>query len=75
MWNGTKRMAPKELEQALENLSWDRCTGGEKVVIKMQSEEDELATWAVCMAAVRRRQGQYEEVRKILGEHVLKHDR
>lgn len=75
MWNGTKRMSQEELVKAQENLSWDRCTGGEKAVSKMKSEEDELATWAVCLAAVRRRQGQYDEGKKLLDENVMKHDR
>lgn len=75
MWNGTKRMSQAELVKAQENVSWERCTGGEKAVAKMKAEEDELATWAVCMAAIRRRQGQYDEARKVLEDNVLKQDR
>ena len=42
---------------------------------RIKAEEDELATWAVCMAAIRRRQGQYDEARKVLEDNVLKQDR
>ena len=75
MWNGFKKMGAAELQASAENLSWDRCTCDKAVVDKMKAEGDEMGVWAVCMAAIRRSQGRYEEAKEVLREHALKHDR
>lgn len=71
MWNGTKRMGTTELEKAVKCCAWERCTD-ERVAEKLKGEEDEVAVWAVCLAAVRRRQGLLDQAR-ILLENVTKH--
>jgi hypothetical protein len=75
MWNGFKKMGVAELQASAENLSWDRCTCDKAVVDKMKAEGDEMGAWAVCMAAIRRSQGRYEEAKEVLREHAMKHDR
>ncbi|KAG9254418.1 uncharacterized protein F5Z01DRAFT_674159 [Emericellopsis atlantica] len=74
-WNGTKRMNETELANAVDTLSWERCTCGDKGVELMKSELDEMGTWAVCMSSVKRQQGDYVAARGHLNEHVLLHDR
>lgn len=75
MWNGFKKMGVAELQASAENLSWDRCTCDKAVVDKMKAEGDEMGAWAVCMAAIQRSQGRYEDAKEVLREHAMKHDR
>jgi hypothetical protein len=77
MWNGTRRMGPKQLAMAEESLSFKRCTS-EAVAEKIQQggpEADELGVWALSLAAVRRTQGKREEARELLNEYIMKHDK
>ncbi|CAM1510655.1 Fc.00g009900.m01.CDS01 [Cosmosporella sp. VM-42] len=75
MWNGPKRMGPAELERAMGNLKWERCTAKSEVVDGMKEEVDEMGLWALVEATLLKRLGKFDEARALLQEHVLKHDR
>ncbi|CAG9950948.1 unnamed protein product [Clonostachys rosea f. rosea IK726] len=63
MWNGTRRMGGKELENCIPCLSWERCTS-DKVVETIRTEQDELACWALT-------QGKFDEARSLLDENIM----
>jgi hypothetical protein len=73
MWNGTRRMGEKELENCIPCLSWERCTS-DKVVEIIRTEQDELACWALCMSTIKRSQGKFDEARSLLDENIIPHD-
>ncbi|CAH0039483.1 unnamed protein product [Clonostachys rhizophaga] len=73
MWNGTRRMGEKELENCIPCLSWERCTS-DKVVETIRTEQDELACWALCMSTIKRTQGKFSEARSLLDENIIPHD-
>lgn len=75
MWNGGKRMNEEEVDRALKNLHWDRCTAKEEVLNEMKNEPDEIGVWALCTASVTKAVGKWEEARSILEENVMKHDK
>lgn len=74
LWNGPKRMAPAELERALGNLRWERCTAGGEVLESTKKEVDEMGVWALLRAALLKRLGRCDEARALLDEHLLKQD-
>lgn len=68
LWNGTKKMTGADLEGSRAALSWDRLTAPtEKARLAIRAEKDEEAVRDVCMAAVLRNLGRYDEARAILG--------
>ncbi|KAI5460537.1 hypothetical protein BGZ63DRAFT_425043 [Mariannaea sp. PMI_226] len=75
LWNGPKRMDSAELERALGNLKWERCTAKEEVLNGIKKEVDEMGIWALLQAAILKRLGKYDEARALLDEHLLKQDR
>ncbi|KAF7533552.1 hypothetical protein G7Z17_g13500 [Cylindrodendrum hubeiense] len=75
MWNGPKRMGPVELERAMANLKWERCTAKEEVVEAMKKEVDEMGIWALLNGTLLKRMGKYDEARALLEEHILKQDK
>lgn len=75
IWNGIKRMGPIELEKAIKNLSWDRCTAKKEALDKIKAEVDEIGEWALTESALLRRNGKFAEARQVLEDHILKHDR
>jgi hypothetical protein len=74
-WNGQKRMSEKRLDQAMDHLKWERCTADEAVLGKLKQEKDDVAVWAIGMAAILQRQGKMDEAVKMLNDNVLTHDR
>ncbi|RYP36437.1 hypothetical protein DL767_003400 [Monosporascus sp. MG133] len=68
LWNGAKKMGTADLERSTRILSWDRLTAPEKARASIRAETDERAVQDVCMAAVLRNLGKYDEARKILQE-------
>ncbi|RYP78613.1 hypothetical protein DL769_003174 [Monosporascus sp. CRB-8-3] len=68
LWNGTKKMGAADLERSTRILSWDRLTAPEKARASIRAETDERAVQDVCMAAVLRNLGKYDEAHKILQE-------
>lgn len=75
MWNGPKRMGPVELERAMRNNEWERCTAKEELVKKMKTEEDEMGIWALVEASLLRRLGRCADARATLEMHILQYDR
>lgn len=75
MWNGQKRMSDKLFELAISHLDWGRCTADADVVSKLKLEKDDVAVWAIGMAAVLQGQGKMDEAVKMLEDNVLVHDR
>ncbi len=75
LWNGSKRMAPDQLERALRCLAWDRCTAGPDAVDTMRAAPVESALKGLCEAALLRSLGRFTDARKVLDEDVLTHDR
>lgn len=75
LWNGPKRMGPVELERAMANLKWERCTAKEEVLEAIKNEVDEMGIWALLNGTLLKRMGKYDEARAVLQEHILKQDR
>ncbi|KAH6971006.1 hypothetical protein BKA56DRAFT_621797 [Ilyonectria sp. MPI-CAGE-AT-0026] len=75
LWNGPKRMGPVELERAMANLKWERCTAKEEVLEAIKNEVDEMGIWALLNGTLLKRMGKYDEARAVLQEHILKRDR
>jgi tetratricopeptide (TPR) repeat protein len=75
LWNGPKRMGPVELERAMANLKWERCTAKEEVLEAIKKEVDEMGIWALLNGTLLKRMGKYDEARAVLQEHILKQDR
>ncbi|TWU71231.1 Mitochondrial outer membrane protein iml2 [Metarhizium rileyi] len=74
-WNGQKRMAKKQLDQAVAHLKWERCTADAQVVSKLREEKDDMAVWAIGMAALLQGQGKMDDAVKLLDDHVLAYDK
>ncbi|KAF9873637.1 mitochondrial outer membrane protein iml2 [Colletotrichum karsti] len=75
LWNGTKRMNDEELHKSIKSLDWERCTAPAEVVEKMKNTPDEASIRSVCLAAIYRTLGRYEEGREVLQTEVLSADR
>ncbi|KAF5019485.1 hypothetical protein F66182_8492 [Fusarium sp. NRRL 66182] len=75
MWNTIKRMGPAELEKAISNMRWERCTAKPEVVDKIKAEVDEMGLWALINSSLLRSQKKFVEARDMLETHVLKHER
>ncbi|KAJ0361477.1 hypothetical protein COL154_006787 [Colletotrichum chrysophilum] len=74
LWNGTKRMNDEELHKSIKSLAWERCTAPAEGIEKMQKTPDEAAIRSVCLAAIYRTLGQFDDGREVLSE-VLAADR
>lgn len=74
LWNGTKRMNDEELHKSIKSLAWERCTAPAEGIEKMQKTPDEAAIRSVCLAAIYRTLGQFDDGREVLRE-VLAADR
>ncbi|KAL7823172.1 hypothetical protein V8C26DRAFT_110256 [Trichoderma gracile] len=75
VWNGQKRMGPRELEKGLDYLNWERCTASKEVVAKIQEEKDEMGVWAVGRASLLRGAGKLDEARTLLQDKILAYDK
>ncbi|EGR52619.1 uncharacterized protein TRIREDRAFT_21407 [Trichoderma reesei QM6a] len=75
VWNGQKRMGPRELEKGLDYLNWERCTASKEVVAKIQEEKDEMGVWAIGRASLLRGAGKLDEARALLQDKILAHDK
>ncbi|OLN88071.1 Mitochondrial outer membrane protein IML2 [Colletotrichum chlorophyti] len=75
LWNGTKRMNDEELGQSIRSMGWDRCTASAEVVEKMKQTVDEASIRSVCLAAIYRSLGRFDDARTILQDEVLNADR
>ncbi|KAM0806562.1 putative Breast cancer protein [Seiridium cardinale] len=68
LWNGIKKMRPTELERAATMLSWDRLTVSGELIKKIRVENDEVAVADVCLAAIYRALGRYDEATTMFKE-------
>ncbi|KAK2031543.1 breast cancer protein [Colletotrichum zoysiae] len=75
LWNGTKRMNDKELNQAVEGLAWERCTLPTEALEKVKNTPDEASIRSISLAAIYRNLGRFEDARSILQTEVLNADR
>ncbi len=75
LWNGSNRMQPAQLENAMACLGWDRCTADERCVDTMKASPDESAIKALCEVALLRSLGRLDDAKKTLAEGVMNHDR
>ncbi|KAF6843134.1 mitochondrial outer membrane protein iml2 [Colletotrichum musicola] len=75
LWNGTKRMNDEELLKSIKSLEWERCTAPAEVIEKTKKTPDEASIRSVCLAAIYRSLGRFEEGREILQNEVLNADR
>ncbi|KAI1276076.1 outer membrane protein Iml2/Tetratricopeptide repeat protein 39 [Xylaria sp. FL0933] len=74
LWNGLKKMNPAELENAAQDLSWERLTCPEKTRDQIQAEIDERALHDLCHAAILRNLNKFDDARSKL-QQVLKLDK
>lgn len=75
LWNGSKRMSPDLLEQALACLDWTRCTADASVVDVFKAAPDESAIGSLCRANLLRSLGRLAESQEVLEKELLCHDR
>ncbi|WYZ35307.1 hypothetical protein EsH8_I_001583 [Colletotrichum jinshuiense] len=75
LWNGAKRMNDEELHQSIGSLEWERCTMPAEAVEKVKKTVDEASIRSICLAAVYRALGRFEDARTILETEVLNADR
>ncbi|KHN94118.1 Outer membrane protein, IML2, mitochondrial/Tetratricopeptide repeat protein 39 [Metarhizium album ARSEF 1941] len=73
-WNGQKRMSEEQVGEAIAHLGWERCTADADVVSALRRERDDVAVWAIGMAALLRAQGKMDDAAKILQDNVLAYD-
>ncbi|WQF77192.1 Putative inclusion body clearance protein Iml2/Tetratricopeptide repeat protein [Colletotrichum destructivum] len=75
LWNGTKRMNDDELHLSVKSLEWERCTLPAEALAKVKATPDESSIRSICLAAVYRTLGRFEDARTILQTEVLNADR
>ncbi|CCF35736.1 breast cancer protein [Colletotrichum higginsianum] len=75
LWNGTKRMNDDELNLSVKSLEWGRCTLPAEALAKVKATPDESSIRSICLAAVYRTLGRFEDARTILQTEVLNADR
>ncbi|KXH59172.1 breast cancer protein [Colletotrichum nymphaeae SA-01] len=75
LWNGTKRMNDEELHMSIKSLGWERCTLPAEALEKVKKTPDEASIRSICLAAIYRTLGRFEDARTILQTEVLNADR